>query len=139
MPQHRRFSFLIALILAFSPVSSVSWAQVSPLKTENLRQTLEENVIKDRSISSRCQFLNQQRKDRILHKQKLSALRSRTDRLLKIVKTTDRESLGKDPGRVQEELRGLQRRVQQELRLTNQRINHREDHLVRTGCPTIRL
>lgn len=94
-------------------------------------QDFKRKIITDPAISRRCEQLIQDRETKIKHKQKIMELISR-NRLLYLETPKHRLS-------VLEQLRLNYGKLRRELRLSLIKINRQEEHLVRRGCPGVKL
>lgn len=98
---------------------------------ELFAQDFKRKIITDPAISRQCEQLIQEREDKIQHKQKIMELISR-NRLLFFETPKHRLS-------VLEQLRLNYGKLRRELRLALIKINRQEEHLVRRGCPGVKL
>lgn len=101
------------------------------IATELIAQDFKRKIITDPAISRRCEQLIQEREDKVQHKQKIMELISR-NRLLFIETPKHRLS-------VLEKLRLNYGKLRRELRLSLIKISRQEEHLVRRGCPGVKL
>jgi hypothetical protein len=101
------------------------------LVPELFARDFKRKIITDPAISRRCEQLIQEREDKIQHKQKIMELISR-NRLLFFETPKHRLS-------VLEQLRLNYEKLRRELRLSLIKINRQEEHLVRRGCPGVKL
>ena len=60
---------------------------------------------------------------------------SRSDRLLNSLQT----EIGPDDVKIRAQVQATKTRIENEILLLNQRIQNREENLVRTGCPVMRF
>ena len=104
---------------------------VFALLPEAFAQDFKRTIITDPAISRRCEQLIQEREDKIQHKQKIMELISR-NRLLFFETPKHRLS-------ILERLRLNYGKLRRELRLSLIKINRQEEHLVRRGCPGVKL
>lgn len=100
-------------------------------QTELFAQDFKRKIITDPALSRRCEQLIQEREDKVQHKQKVMELISR-NRLLFFETPKHRIS-------VLEKLRINYGKLRRELRLALIKINRQEEHLVRRGCPGVKL
>lgn len=107
------------LILAFFCLSS--GAQVSGIK----------DLIRDPALSFRCKALLTERNEKVQVKQRLDALYKRTKSLWR--KTPKHKKTLRD------KLKLTGRQVRNHLRLSQMRIRHMEEDIIRKGCPGITL
>lgn len=88
-------------------------------------------VITDPSISSRCESLAKKRLETVDHKQKLQGLNLRTLNLI--------NRMPKNRITLRRDVENTRSKVINELELIRLRIQNLEEHIVRQGCPGIRL
>ncbi len=92
---------------------------------------LRKTIITDPSISRRCDALMKQRNLKVDHKQKIMDLIQRNKQLISIT-PPERKT-------VVEKLRNNFKSLSRELRHTLNQIQHREESIIRKGCPGITL
>ena len=90
-----------------------------------------QDIINSPSLSQRCQEIHQERQEKIKVKQKLSSLLERNRNLLKNL-SSKRKSM-------RLKLESNQRKIKNELYLTNLQIESKEENIIRSGCPGINL
>lgn len=95
-------------------------------------ERLEEGIINHRPTSTRCEVLNQERREMVERRHRYVALISRGDRLLNLLDQRE------DP-QTQRRIEDIRRRLGNEIHLLDERLHNREENIVRTGCPTIRF
>ena len=101
------------------------------MQTDLFARDFKRKIITDPAISRRCEQLIQERGEKVVHKQKVMELISR-NRLLFFETPKHRLS-------VLEKLRINYGKLRRELRLALIKINRQEEHLVRRGCPGVKL
>jgi uncharacterized protein (DUF342 family) len=89
------------------------------------------NVITDPAISARCDELDRQRLSKIEVKQQLMALIRRGEKARKITP--------KEKKSINRKLTDTDVKLKNELELTRMKIESLEEHIIRQGCPGIRL
>ena len=97
------------------------WAQESGIK----------DLIRDPALSFRCKALLSKRNEKVQVKQRLDALYNRTKSLWR-----------KTPGNkktLRDKLKLSGRQIKNHLRLSQLRIRHMEEDIIRKGCPGITL
>lgn len=92
---------------------------------------LRKTIITDPSISRRCDALMKQRNLKVKHKQKIMDLIQRNKQLISITPPERKSVIEK----LRKNFKGLTR----ELRHTLNQIQHREESIIRKGCPGITL
>lgn len=92
---------------------------------------LRKTIITDPSISRRCDALMKQRNLKVDHKQKIMDLIQRNKRLISITPPARKTII--------EGLRKNFKSLSHELRHTLNQIQHREESIIRKGCPGITL
>ncbi len=92
---------------------------------------LRKTIITDPSISRRCDALMKQRNLKVEHKQKIMDLIQRNKQLISITPPERKTVVEK----LRKNFKGLSR----ELRHTLNQIQHREESIIRKGCPGITL
>lgn len=107
------------------------WLWLFLLTTDLSAQDFKRKIITDPAISRRCEQLIQEREDKVKHKQKIMELISRNRQLFF---ETPKHRLS-----VLEQLRLNYGKLRRELRLSLIKINRQEEHLVRRGCPGVKL
>lgn len=112
---------ILSFLALSSFILSVSVAQVN----------MHNDIIKDPAISRRCKALLQERSDKIIVQQKLTALIMRNQKMQN--KTLDKQEV------VLSKLEQLDVRLKNNLKLTKIRIVNMEENIVRKGCPGITL
>jgi hypothetical protein len=124
----KRSSLRIGLTLGilFSIMYLASYEATS-YAASDLRKT----IITDPSISRRCDALMKQRNLKVEHKQKIMDLLQRNKRLISITPPTRKTVI--------ESLRQNFKSLSRELRHTLNQIQHREESIIRKGCPGITL
>lgn len=98
-----------------------------PAKGEDERRT----VINNPSIGYRCRILVERRQEKIIYKQRLTALLLRNEKLQKRAPLERKTLLRK--------LRKNRRHLKNELRLALLQIRNQEEAAIRKGCPGIVL
>lgn len=115
------FFLLQFIVLSITILPPLGWTQSME----------EESVITKPSIRNRCVILLEKRNSHILNKQKLLALETRTEKIIKKIPKEDHENLMR-----------FQRnysRVQHELSLARLKIENIEEIIVRKGCSGLTL
>ncbi len=92
---------------------------------------LRETIITDPSISKTCEVLITKRKNKIKHRQRLSALAQRNQKLQGLT-PIEKES-------VRKKLVSNLQSIKKEIILTNLKVRHVEEDIIRRGCPGIKL
>lgn len=106
---------------------------IAQLLNENLyaADDLRKTIITDPSISRRCDALMKQRNLKVKHKQKIMDLLQRNKQLISVTPPERKTVIEK----LRKNFKGLGR----ELRHTLNQIQHREESIIRKGCPGITL
>lgn len=92
---------------------------------------LRETIITDPSITKKCEILITNRKKKVSHRQKLIALAKRNQKL-QTQTPSEKES-------VRKKLIGNLQSIKREIILTNLKVRHVEEDIIRRGCPGIKL
>lgn len=118
---------LIAFILTIVVLYVAQLLNGNVHAADDLRKT----IITDPSISRRCDALMKQRNLKVKHKQKIMDLIQRNKQLISITPPERKSVIEK----LRKNFKGLSR----ELRHTLNQIQHREESIIRKGCPGITL
>jgi len=118
---------LLALVMTILAIIVAQLLNENIYAADDLRKT----IITDPSISRRCDALMKQRNLKVKHKQKIMDLIQRNKQLISIT-PPERKS-------VIEKLRKNFKGLSHELRHTLNQIQHREESIIRKGCPGITL
>ena len=94
-------------------------------------EDLNQTVITDPAISRRCDDLMQKRQQKVDHKQKLQNLIQRSKRLIQVT-PIERKS-------ILEKLKKNHKKLNRELVMTINKIQKKEESIIRKGCPGIKL
>lgn len=97
------------------------------IHTTHAQVTGVKDILRDPAVSTRCKSLIKERNNKITIKQKLLSLIKRNQRLLKIAPENKKSTIMK--------LEVNSRQLQNQLRLTNFKIQSMEENIVRQGCP----
>lgn len=118
---------LLAFILTVLVIYIAGLLNGKAYAVDDLRKT----IITDPSISRRCDALMKQRNLKVEHKQKIMDLIQRNKQLISITPPERKTVVEK----LRKNFKGLSR----ELRHTLNQIQHREESIIRKGCPGITL
>ena len=92
---------------------------------------IEDAIITDPSISRRCSALIHNRKQRVKHRQRLTFLSLRNQKLQKATPENKKSILDR--------LKTNHTNIENELKLTNLKIQNLEESIIRKGCPGLIL
>ncbi len=98
---------------------------------QSTQALLRETIITDPSISKTCEVLITNRKNKIKHRQRLSALAQRNQKL-QVMTPDEKES-------IRTKLVQNLQSIKKEIILTNLKVRHVEEDIIRRGCPGIKL
>ena len=127
----KAFFLAILLISSYLPVDLMAQSNQNAESAAVNDDKFVGSIITDPAISRRCEDLLENRKKKILHKNKLLSLLDRNRRLLKSV-TPEKVSI---IHKLEDNFNDLRR----ELYNTRQQISYADEDIVKKGCPGIIL
>ena len=89
------------------------------------------SVITDPAITLRCKEITDKREQKLAHKLKLQALKTRSKRLLSIAPPNKKT--------IKKQLQQTYKKTIRELIVTKEKIHKLEEQIVRKGCPGINI
>lgn len=98
---------------------------------DDVSSMIADSVINDPSLSRRCEALLEELNQKRAHKQKLTELIVRNERMQRVTPTQKRQ--------LKRNLELNYRKIERELDLSRMKIQRQEESLIRGGCPGVIL